>query len=301
MLGWRTVCAVECNTYCQKVLIQRQNEGTFEPFPIWDDIRTFECKEWIGKVDIITAGFPCQPFSLAGRQHSKQDSRNMWPHTIRIIKEIQPTYAFLENVPGLLSKEYFKEILEGIYEAGYNVKWKCLSAQECGAPFQRNRLWMLLWMGNASIKEGNHRKSSQDQSITNISSNRLQNTNMEEKILTTITSSDWWSSEPDVVRVVSRIPHRVDRIKGLGNAWVPRVAAKAFLELKGKYMNNINEDNYTLEDDKQSLIDIVIWYRDEYSKGAKTYYDGLIKKIRNTKTQKELSTFEQIIDSWMTY
>lgn len=66
-------------------------------------------------------------------------------------------------------------------------------------------------------------------------------------------------------------------------------------------MNNINEDNYTLEDDKQSLIDIVIWYRDEYSKGAKTYYDGLIKKIRNTKTQKELSTFEQIIDSWMTY
>ena len=64
ILGWDTVCAVEIEEYPREVLQQRQRDGYLEPFPIWDDVRSFNGKEWTGKIDIITGGFPCQPFSI---------------------------------------------------------------------------------------------------------------------------------------------------------------------------------------------------------------------------------------------
>jgi len=143
LLGWRTVCAVEINPYCQAVLLARQADGCLDPFPIWDDARTFDGCPWRGLVDVVSAGFPCQPFSLAGKRAGTDDERNMWPDTIRIIREVGPRYCLLENVPGLLVHEYFGTILGDLAESGYCVRWDCIPASSVGAPHRRDRLWIV--------------------------------------------------------------------------------------------------------------------------------------------------------------
>ena len=142
LLGWNTVCAVEINPYRQAVLLARQADGVLDPFPIWDDVRSFDGRPWRGLVDIVTAGFPCQPFSVAGKRKGKDDSRNGWPDTIRIIGEVKPRFALLENVPGLLMDPYIHEIFGQLAESGYDARWRVLSAAELGAPHRRDRLWI---------------------------------------------------------------------------------------------------------------------------------------------------------------
>ncbi len=149
LLGWRTVCAVEYEPYCAAVLIQRQNDGILQPFPIWDDVRTFDGSEWRGVVDVVSAGFPCQPFSTAGKRQGTADDRNLWPDTIRIIRQIRPQFALLENVPGLLSirdadgRPYFGRILGDLAEAGFDARWGVYSAAGVGAPHLRKRIWIV--------------------------------------------------------------------------------------------------------------------------------------------------------------
>jgi DNA (cytosine-5)-methyltransferase 1 len=143
LLGWSTVCAVEIDPYCRGVLLRRQRDGLLPMFPIWDDARTFDGRPWRGLVDVVSAGFPCQPFSVAGRRLGVDDERNMWPETIRIIREVGPRFALLENVPGLLVHRYFGTILGDLAEAGYDAEWGMFSAAEVGAPHIRNRLWIL--------------------------------------------------------------------------------------------------------------------------------------------------------------
>ncbi len=156
LLGWRTICAVEIDPYCREVVLRRQEEKILEPFPIWDDIRTFDGTAWRGKVDIISAGFPCQPFSVAGKRAGEGDERNMWPDTVRIIREVRPACCLLENVAGLLSAQvgdasdgtlhyYFGTILRDLAESGYDAEWRLLSASECGAPHKRTRLWVVAY------------------------------------------------------------------------------------------------------------------------------------------------------------
>jgi DNA (cytosine-5)-methyltransferase 1 len=149
LLGWRTIGYVEIDEYCQAVLAQRIVDGYFDPAPIFGDIRDFLSKGYAeayrGVVDVITAGFPCQPFSVAGKQKADQDDRNMWPWTIATIRVIRPRYCFLENVPGLLAKShgYFGTILQGLAEAGYDARWCVLGASDVGAPHRRKRLWVV--------------------------------------------------------------------------------------------------------------------------------------------------------------
>lgn len=143
LLGHRTVCAVEIYPYCREILLRRQEEGHLEPFPVWDDVRTFDGQPWRGVVDVVSAGFPCQPFSAAGDQRGECDDRNMWPDTMRIIREVRPRFAFLENVPGLLSFDYFGQILGDLATAGFDARWEVVSAAEVGAPHIRKRLWIL--------------------------------------------------------------------------------------------------------------------------------------------------------------
>jgi len=143
LLGWTTVCAVELDDYCQRVLKQRQEDGHLPRFPIHGDVKAFDGDEWSGRVDVITAGFPCQPFSIAGKQRGEADERNLWPETIRVIREVGPRFAFLENVPGLLAHPYFGTILGELSEAGFDAEWLVLGADDCGAPHRRKRLWIL--------------------------------------------------------------------------------------------------------------------------------------------------------------
>lgn len=143
LLGWRPVCAVEIEPYCREVLLRRQRDGVLPLFPIWDDVRTFDGSRWRGLVDVVTGGFPCQPFSVAGKGLGHNDPRNMWPSTIRVIREVRPRFCLLENVPGLLAHEYFGKILGDLVESGFRVRWDCLSAASVGAPHRRDRLWIV--------------------------------------------------------------------------------------------------------------------------------------------------------------
>jgi len=110
-------------------------------------------------VDVVSAGFPCQPFSVAGKQKGEGDERNMWPATIEIIKRVRPRYCLLENVPGLLSiqvddgtddaRRYYGDILRDLAEAGYDAEWQVLSAADVGARHKRARLWIRAELGDS--------------------------------------------------------------------------------------------------------------------------------------------------------
>jgi DNA (cytosine-5)-methyltransferase 1 len=147
LLGWRSVGYVEWNEYCQRVLRQRIEDGWLDEAPIFGDLRAFiadgYARAYQGLVDVITAGFPCQPFSVAGKQRGAEDERNMWPQTIECIRLVRPRYVLLENVPGLLAGGYLGTILGELAESGFDAKWRVLSAAEVGAPHKRDRLWIV--------------------------------------------------------------------------------------------------------------------------------------------------------------
>ena len=147
LLGWECMGYVEWDDYCQRVLRQRQDDGFLDRAPIYGDIRAFlgdgYAAAYTGMVDVVTGGFPCQPFSVAGNQLGADDPRNMWPATIATISTIRPRYAFLENVPGLVASGYFGTILGDLAESGYGARWRILSAVEVGAPHKRDRLWIV--------------------------------------------------------------------------------------------------------------------------------------------------------------
>ena len=152
LLKWRTVGYVEFNKYCQQVLAQRIKEEFLDEAPIFGDINGFiesgVAKKYKGYVDVVTAGFPCTPHSTAGRRLGKEDPRNLWPQTLAVIRLLRPRYAFLENVPGLLTVnagEMFAQILSDLAEIGFDARWTCLGADDVGAPHRRKRLWILAY------------------------------------------------------------------------------------------------------------------------------------------------------------
>jgi DNA (cytosine-5)-methyltransferase 1 len=143
--GNRIVCYVEWDKYCVEVLKARIRDGYLDDAPIWDDCFSFDGYPWAGHVDIISAGFPCQPFSAAGKGLAEHDPRNGWPAIKRILGEVRPNFAYLENVPGLISKFYIRRIFGDLANLGYDAEWGCLSASAIGAPHVRNRLWILAY------------------------------------------------------------------------------------------------------------------------------------------------------------
>jgi len=143
LCGHTTVCAVEIEPYCRKVLLQRQRDGILPKFPIWDDVRTFDGKPWRGKVDIVCGGFPCQDISCAGKGAGIEGSRSsMWKHMARIIGEVRPRYAFVENSPMLVGRG-LSTVLADLAEMGYDAKWGIVGAHHVSAPHRRDRIWIL--------------------------------------------------------------------------------------------------------------------------------------------------------------
>ena len=140
MLGHEPVCAVEIDKYCRRVLQARQDDGSLPPFPIYEDVRKFDGHAWRGLVDVICGGFPCQPFSCAGKQLGTADPRHLWPEMARIIEEVRPRYVFAENV----SISAFEEPWRDLRRLGYRVPPAiCVSASDVGAPHLRKRWWLL--------------------------------------------------------------------------------------------------------------------------------------------------------------
>ena len=165
--NFRTVAYIEWDKYCQELLQQRFRDDppTLDPAPIWDDIKSFDGRPWRGAVDILTAGFPCQPHSNAGLRkiaRGLSDDRDLWPDTLRIIGEVGSRLVILENVPGILvgsdgRPPYGGTVVGQLAEAGYDAEWRVVSAADAGAPHLRNRWWLLAYP-NADIGGRLHRE-----------------------------------------------------------------------------------------------------------------------------------------------
>lgn len=119
-------------------------DKSLDEAPVWTDLRSFDGKPWCGIVDCITAGYPCQPFSVAGKQKGKDDPRHLWPDVYRIVREIRPRLCFFENVPGHL-RLGFEQVHDDLRELGYSVKAGLFSAAEVGASHKRERLFILAY------------------------------------------------------------------------------------------------------------------------------------------------------------
>lgn len=146
---WRTIAYVEWEDYCQEVIEARIKDGHLDAAPIFSDINRFLSEGYAdlykGVADIITAGFPCQPFSVAGKRKGTGDERNLWPQTYAAICKIRPRWVLLENVPGLLTFDYIRRIFGDLAEAGYDTEWHCVSAASVGARHKRERLWIMAY------------------------------------------------------------------------------------------------------------------------------------------------------------
>jgi DNA (cytosine-5)-methyltransferase 1 len=148
LLGWKAIGYVEKEPYCQKVIRQRIADGILDAAPIFGDIRKFISEgyaaAYTGLVDVITGGFPCQPFSVAGKRKQADDERNMWPATADVIGIVKPRFVLLENVPGV--REYLPVVVRDLRRCGYEVSHPLqLGADDVGAPHRRKRVWIMAY------------------------------------------------------------------------------------------------------------------------------------------------------------
>jgi len=151
-IDYRTLCYVENDLPCQQILKSRMLDGVYTFGNIYGDIREFDGKEWRGKIDIITGGFPCQDISLAGnRAGIKGERSGLFFEIWRVVREVRPAIVIMENVPAITSTGY-GEITREISASGYHVQWNNLSAAAVGAPHQRNR-WFAIAYSNCAWKQ----------------------------------------------------------------------------------------------------------------------------------------------------
>jgi len=156
----RTVAHVERDAYAAAVLVERMAQARLDQAPVWDDLTTFDGRPWRGRVDLITAGFPCQPFSSAGQQRGTDDERWLWPAIASIIADLGPRFVLLENVPQLV-RLGLPHVLHDLAQLGFDAEWGLLSAAAVGAPHLRTRLWLVGHAGGprrAAIGRGGDRE-----------------------------------------------------------------------------------------------------------------------------------------------
>ena len=139
---YRTVCYVEREGHAAATLVARMADQALDQAPIWDDVKSFDGRPWRGKIHILSAGYPCQPFSTAGRRRGTDDPRHLWPHVARVVSEVRPDWVFLENVLGHLALG-FPEVGGQLRGMGYGVKAGVFTADEVGAHHVRPRLFAL--------------------------------------------------------------------------------------------------------------------------------------------------------------
>jgi len=140
----RVVAYLEREAFACACLDAAIEAGALDDAPIWPDLTTLPGRQFAGKVDIITAGFPCQPWSCAGQRKGTDDERWIWPDIARIIREVGPRFVFLENVPGLLAAG-LGHVLGDLAESGFDAEWDVFSAGAVGAGHKRQRLFILAY------------------------------------------------------------------------------------------------------------------------------------------------------------
>lgn len=248
ILGHTPVVAVEWDAYACQVLRERAAEGWFPGLQVWEgDVRLFNPSQYAGQVDCIHAGFPCQDISIAGKQAgvSEGTRSGLYREILRIAGMVRPKYLFLENVSAILGNG-LGTVLGDLAAMGYDVKWLCIRASDVGAPHHRDR-WFALANSKRSASDKQfgfavQRGRSNETQQVGMGSGSLDNPTIKRYRLSekevqsgrhSIEPSSWWGAEPSVGRVANGVPHRVHRLKGLGNAQVPIQAAAAWKLLGG--------------------------------------------------------------------
>jgi DNA (cytosine-5)-methyltransferase 1 len=140
----RTVAYVEREAYAAANLVAKIEEGYLDAAPVWTDVKTFPARKFRGRIHGITAGYPCQPFSLAGKRAGTKDPRHLWPHIRRHVAAVEPLWCFFENVEGHVTLGY-AEVYRDLRALGYRVEAGLFTAAEVGAPHQRKRLFILAY------------------------------------------------------------------------------------------------------------------------------------------------------------
>lgn len=157
-MGWENVFHCEREPFAQKVLAHH-----FPESKLYEDVTTFDGRKYSGSIDVISGGFPCQPFSVAGKRQGKEDERYLWGEMLRIIREIKPRYVVGENVYGLVnwnSGEVFEDVCSSLEAEGYEVESYVLPASAIGAPHQRYRIFFVAYSDGCT----NLRISGEDES-----------------------------------------------------------------------------------------------------------------------------------------
>ena len=241
--NYRTICYVERETFAASTLVARMEDEALDSAPIWDDIKTFDGLPWRGKVDILTGGYPCQPFSVAGKRAGTSDSRHLWPDFKRIIGEVQPSVIFLENVAGHL-KLGFSEVGRELLEMGYRVEVGIFSAEEGGAPHKRERMFILAMAEDSSSigwGRGDYGDTARDNGEVQAEGLCL-SVGSRASFPPRPDEFEKWervlegdpSLEPALRRGSDGLAYRVDRLRASGNGVVPVCATVAFLSLVEK-------------------------------------------------------------------
>jgi DNA (cytosine-5)-methyltransferase 1 len=255
-VGWETVAFCESDPYCQQVLekhwpgvpiypdvrkLYRCTDsmvacpaGCDEPWCELCGDHYFQCEcigpanyaDDVGWVDVITAGFPCQDISLmqevsdGGREGIEGERSGLWSEAARLICELRPTFAVLENVTALAIRG-LDRVAGDLAEVGYGCEWHCIPAAYAGAPHLRDRIFIVAHaddaglQGHARYGDGIRRSLAPGPATAG-------------RIPPGGDAEGWWLREPGLDRVVDGIPARVDRTKAIGNAIVPQIAAGIF-------------------------------------------------------------------------
>ena len=255
--GIETVAFCEIDPHACKVL-----NKNFPNITIHNDVRRRnEFIQYRGQVDLITGGYPCQPFSVAGKQRGQEDDRHLWPAMLEIIKTVRPTWVLAENVAGHI-KLGLDEVLSDLEGEGYTARPIIVPACAVNAPHRRDRVWILGYTehngrngsenskstkqrsdGNEERKEkpgeftrsSNTREENAIANVTHTDSQRRRSRNPKRKNAKNVgqlsrserripCGMEQWDTEPGVGRVANGIPDKVAKLRGLGNAIVPQVA-----------------------------------------------------------------------------
>lgn len=250
-MGWNNIFSCEIDDWCNRV-----TKKHFLDCIQHGDITKTDFTIYRGRIDILTGGFPCQPFSVAGKRKGTEDDRFLWHEMLRAIREIQPAWIIAENVGGIITQGaglVFEQVCAEMEKEGYEVQPFIIPACAKDAPHRRDRVWFVANSNNSTtsrqqrnsrevlpITESNGFNSSN--SITaNINGKHIKESFRGNKLEYESEESapgrnfhdsawdrNWIEVATEFCRVAHGIPNRVDRLKGLGNAIVPQVAYEIF-------------------------------------------------------------------------
>jgi len=214
--GMRTIAFCEIEEFPRRVLRKH-----WPGVPIFEDVRKLHAKDLPESPSIIVGGYPCQPFSTAGKRRGQEDDRHLWPEMFRLVRECRPSWVVAENVAGHITMG-LDQVLFDLESEGYSCWTFVIPACAVNAPHRRDRLWIMANSKGKRLEEWRHRSAEgggKDKTSEESRRDRPPGRCLPQEY----TAIEQWIIEPSVGRVVNGFPGRVDRLKGLGNSVVPQI------------------------------------------------------------------------------